>query len=203
MNLGKIGFGLASLLALVAGCAGKTVSDDPAETAGADLSSSVCPPKIEVKLDAADIESDAQIKAKLMSPSQGMSEQEASEQMTEIADHLKLARADKAVTLTGTLQQACFYKTTRSPAGDNQYSMHFAKTSSGFSLRVEQLMDGHNGQDELFINAAVNSVSATSLDATPGTTGFISAEDIDRGHDGSDGFSVFIGTTKVTAKLAN
>ena len=204
MNVRKIALGLGPLLlVLIAGCAGKTVDENPAGTE-ADLSSSACPAKIEVKLDVPQIQSDDQIKQKLMSPSQGESEQEAADQMKEIAPHLKLARADKAVTLSGTLMQACNYKTTRTPAGDNAYSMHFSKSAGGsFSLRIEQFMDGDNGQDQLFINVPIDSVSPTSVSAAPGTTGFISAENTNNGHDGSDGFSVFIGTVKVTAKIAN
>jgi hypothetical protein len=204
MVLGKACLGLASLAAVfIVGCSGKTM-EDTSGTAGADLSSSQCPAKIEVKLDAPQVQSDDQILQKLKSPSQNMTDAEAADTMKEIQPHLKLARADKAVTLSGTLMQACAYKTTRTPAGDNAYSMHFAKTAAGaFSLRIEQLMSEAQGEDQLFINVPINSVSPTSLDVGSSTTGFISAENTSTGHDGSDGFSFFIGTVKVTAKIAN
>jgi hypothetical protein len=183
--------------AFVGGCAGKTSSESLPSTE-ADLSSSACPAKIEVQIETPSISSDDQIKQKLESQSE--TGDEITSTMKEIAPHLKLARADKAVTLSGTLMQACFYKTTRTPAGDNAYSVHFAKSNSGFSLRIEQLMGDPN---ELFINVPITSVSPTSLVMDSSATGFINAEDTTNDQDGSGGFSVFIGTVKVTAKIVH
>jgi hypothetical protein len=200
MNHGKIIVGLYAIVsAFVVGCAGGAGSDDAPASSYADLSSAQCPAKIEVKLDALKVSSDDEIKSKLESQ-QGETPGDAAESLSEIAPHLKLAKADKPVTLSGTLMQACSYKTTRSPAGDNAYSMHFSKTSSGFSLRIEQLMDDPN---QLFINVPITSVSPTALVMDSSATGFVSAEDTSNGHDGSDGFSVFIGTVKVTGKIVN
>jgi hypothetical protein len=201
MNHGKIVAVLTTIVALsVGGCAAEPAADGAPSSSEAALSSAQCPAKIEVKLEIPKIESDAQLLAKFQSPSQGETADEAAETLREIAPHLELARADESVTLSGVLMQACAYKTTRSPAGDNAYSMHFSKSSSGFSLRIEQLMDDPN---QLFINVPITNVSPTALVVEPSVTGFISAEDTSTGHDGSDGFSYFIGTVKVTAKILN
>ena len=48
----------------------------------------------------------------------------------------------------------------------------------------------------------VNELSDDKLsDFRAENIGFISAENTSRGHDGSDGFAVFIGTVKLTAKI--
>jgi hypothetical protein len=184
---------------VIGGCAGRTPSDDAAGTE-ADLSSSQCPAKIEVQLEAPKISSDDELIQKFESEKPPQTDKEAESSLKMIAPFLTVARADKPVTLSGALMQACAYKTTRTPAGDNAYSMHFSKTASGFSLRIQQLMGGNH---QLFINVPITSVSPTSLVADPSTVGFVSAEDTSNSHDGSDGFSISIGTVNVTAKIAD
>jgi hypothetical protein len=202
MSYGKIVVGLPTIVSVfVAGCAGGAASSEATPGAEQDLTSAQCPAKIEVQLDTPRISTDDEILHKLESPSQGESPTEAAEQLKEIAPHLKLAREDEPVTLSGSLMQACSYKTTRSPSGENAYGMHFSKSSGGsFSLRIEQLMDNPN---QLFINVPLTNVSPTAIVADPSATGFISAEDTSNDHDGSGGFSVFIGTVKVTVKIVH
>jgi hypothetical protein len=189
----------ALVATVLVGCGGKTSSDDQ-PGAEQDLSSSQCPAKIEVELEAPSTMSDDQLTHRFETQTPPETAAEAADTLKMIAPHLKLARGDKAVKLSGELMQACSYKTTRTPAGDNAYGMHFSKSASGFSLRIEQLMAN---EDELFINVPVTNVSPTALALDPQNTGFISAENTSRGHDGSDGFAFFIGTVKVTAKIAN
>jgi hypothetical protein len=79
--------------------------------------------------------------------------------------------------------------------------MHFANNASGFSLRVDQLM---KGDDEVFMQVPVASVSPSSIVMDPSSTGFVNAENTSTGHDGSDGFAVPIGTVKATSvKIIN
>jgi hypothetical protein len=178
---------------LLGGCAGN-ISGDTSHAAAADLTSAGCPARLEVQVDAPRILTDGEV---LQSPP-GQPPDEAAATLNQLAAHLTLARGGKPVTLSGTLidADACAYETTRAPTGDSAYRIELPKTPKGLSLRIAELV---NGKDQLFIEVPTTNVSPTEIVIDPSATASISAVDEEE----SIGFSVPIGTVKVTAKIVH
>jgi len=200
MTFRSLPFALLPLLALASGCASggaETTSDGAAE---AELRSAECPATLDVDLGAARIPSDASLTTAYTRDFAGQPDaaKQAAEQLTMVQPFLSEARATAAVSLHGTLAQACHYTTVDAATGKpNAFSMWLAKSSGSYSLRISKAMSGF---DELFYNLPLTSVTTSGVVSEPSTDARLYAENTDRGHDGSDGFSVWIGYTPATLK---
>jgi hypothetical protein len=184
------------------GCAAPD-SEEVAGAEGALHSATDCPAAIEVEVQKPTIMSDAKLLSvyKKDFEKQGLDDhaaEYAEDQLTQAAELIAQARADKAVSLRGVLQQGCAYKTFDAKTGQLS-DYHVWLSSDGSSLRISQSSD--RAERELFMSAGIKTLSQTALVLKP-KDATVYAEDTSTGHDGSDGWSSWIGYAKVTAKAS-
>jgi hypothetical protein len=197
-----------SLCALV-GCA-TPESDDGASSGVEELRSADCPAKVEISLAKPKIMSDAKLletwtKSFEDEGSEQTAKKDAEEQLTTLASHLEAARGQDAVTLQGTVAQACFYKTVDAKTGKpNGYTVWFAKTGGTqgqLQLRISRDLGDPN---TLFFKAPVKTLSPTALELEPGKDATAFAQhNIPEFHGEPGGPNAFIGFADVSAKSSH
>jgi hypothetical protein len=203
-----------SLLSTLVGCAATTPTEDAdgtANDAAEELKSSECPPNIEVSVGAPEIPSNDALERVYVKdfPKDGdpSPEKSAKDQLDTVTPFLATARADDAVSVTGKVMQACAYKTVDANTGKPSEHRVWLARSGGpngdLSLRMEQSIGGHLGTYVLFFSVPLKSVPPTSLVVDSSRNGTVYAEDTSNGHDGSDGFSIWIGKVNVTAHVSH
>jgi hypothetical protein len=173
-----------------------------------ELKSADCPAKVSVTLGAPSVATDAKMKASWaadMASYEDDPAKAAEAQLTELSSHVAKARAEKAVTLTGTLGRACFYTTVDAATGHpNGYSVWFAKTSGprgGLQLRITRQLD--NAADTLFFKAPVKTLTPSSVVMDTSKNATVYAQHLVPEYHGEPGGpNAWIGSANVSAKIA-
>ncbi len=201
----------AASLASLVGCASPSTSAEPAEEPSVEeeLKSSECPAKVEVSIAKPSIPTDATLthawESDFTTDYGGNPPQEARDQLGQLTTHLAKARAEDVVKLTGTLGQRCFYATVDAATGRaSEYHIWFAKTSGprgGLQLRISR---DFARDESIFFNAPVKTLSATALAMDTAKDARVYAQHHETGYHGEpEGLNVWIGSAKVSAKIAH
>ena len=199
MRLPAVSFVILPVLALVSGCA-TSATEATSEGAEADLKSAQCPATLAVDLGAPSIPSDASLTAAYTRDFAGQPDaaKEAAGQLEEMQPFLAEAHSTTAISLTGKLAQACHYTTVDASTGKpTAFSIWLAQSNGAYSLRITKAI---TGLDELFYSLPLKSVTTSGVEATAGVDARVYGENTDRGHDGSDGYSAWIGYASATVK---
>jgi hypothetical protein len=130
---------------------------------------------------------------------------EAEKQLTTLASHLEAARSEEAVSLRGTVAQACFYKTVDATTGEpNGFTVWFAKNGGPHGELQLRISRDLGDPDTLFFKAPVKTLSPTALELEPGKDATAFAQhNIPEFHGEPGGPNAFIGFAEVSAKLSH
>jgi hypothetical protein len=210
----RIASSLALSLSLLTGCAALSEEAPTTTESGADeeLKQAECPAQLTVEIDAPTVTADDKLVSFLAKSPEFASapdpQKSARDQVAMLAPWLAAARATGNVSLKGTVGKGCFYKTTDAAGKDVPFSFWLAKSlgkNGTLSLRVNQFANipaGKFSQTNLFYSLPLDAITKTRVTATPGMNARLYAQETHTGHDGPEGFSEWIGSTKIKVAVA-
>jgi len=206
---GKRFFGLFAVVpVLVVGCAASDGTDVQGTSAGTEAlhSATDCPAALEVEITKPSIASDDSLARVYERAFAGDSDADkakyAKEELDEIKDYLVVARATKTVKLKGTVTDGCAYKTVDAATGHQTgFGFWLSKSGSSLQIRANEYTDIPNGV--IYFSQDLKSLSKTAIEVDTSSKARVSAEDTSNGHDGSDGFSRWIGSSSISVKVAH
>jgi hypothetical protein len=207
---GKRFLGLFAVVpVLVVGCAAPDGTDVQGTSAGTEQalhSATDCPAALEVEIEKPEVASDDALARVYERDFAGLSDadkaKDVKEEVDEIKDYLVVARATKTVKLKGTVTTGCAYKTVDAATGQQtSWGFWLSKSGSSLQIRANQYTDIPNGV--IYFSQDLKSLSQTAIEVDTSSKARVSAEDDSTGHDGSDGFSRWIGSSAISVKIAH